>query len=218
MSAAAHPLSKPLSWATSIRIRRAGARACSSSRYDRAVVESPIQHNGHGAGAAVPEQPQDDSAVEAGTVVLEPTRRGREELEQRRFGLGANQRRLLALLDGERSLQHCAQAEPQLQRPRLARDAARLVAFGLARQVHGELPQHLIVAAMNLTARIPLDQLRPLDPERVVAPMAPRVAPSPNRRPVPEDGAPPPVEQSYRLLAVLAALLAAAVVAISYFG
>jgi len=218
MSGSRISCSRSASPATSFRIRRAGAQVCSSSRYDRAVVESPIQRNERAAGAAVPEHEPGQDTVEAGTVVLETTRRGCEELEQRRFGLGANQRRLLALLDGQRSLQQCAEAEPALQRPRLARDAARLVAFGLARQVHGELPQHLIVAAMNLTARIPLDQLRPLDPERVVAPMTPRVAPSPNRRPVPDDEAPPPVEQSYRLLAVLTALLAAAIVAISYFG
>lgn len=108
--------------------------------------------------------------------MLELTRRGREELEQPRFGLHAHQRRLLAQCDGRRSLGDCAEADARLQPVRLARDAARLVAFGLVRPLRGELPPELMVEAMNLTARIPLDALPPLEPERTVSPMLPRVA------------------------------------------
>ena len=114
--------------------------------------------------------------AEPSAVVLELTRRGRAELEQQRFGLHGHQRRLLAQLDGQRSLRQCADADPRLQPVRLARDAARLVAFGLARQVRGELPAELMVEAMDLTARIPLEKLPPLEPERTVGPMLPRVA------------------------------------------
>lgn len=154
----------------------------------------------------------------AGAVVLEATRRGREEIERPRFGLGGNQRRLLARLDGQRSLDDCAAVEPPLQQPRLARDAARLVAFGLARQVRGELPQQLIVAAMNLTARIPLDQLTPLESERTVMPMVPRVAPSPNGRAQPREQ--PAAKRSGRRvpIALIGLLVAAAVAAISYLS
>lgn len=151
---------------------------------------------------------------DTGGVVLEPTRRGREELERPRFGLGGNQRRLLAVLDGHRSLDECALAEPRLQQPRLARDAARLLAFGLARQVRGELPQDLVVQAMNLTARIPLDRLPPLEPERTVMPMAPRVAPSPHSRAQPREE---PVRRTARRWPIaLLLLLIAAVAAIGY--
>ena len=159
-------------------------------------------------------QPQ---TVNADDVVLEPTRRGREERERPRFGLGGNQRRLLQQLDGFRSLDECAAAEPSLQRQRLARDAARLVAFGLAKQVRGELPQELLVEAMNLTARIPLDQIQPLEAERTVIPMLPRVAPSPNSRLQPEES--PPTNTSRRWpIGLLAVLLAAAIAAIAYFA
>lgn len=150
-----------------------------------------------------------------GAVVLEPTRRGVEELERPRFGLGANQRRILAQLDGQRTLDDCMAADPRIQAVRLGKDAARLVAFGLARQVRGELPQELLVAAMNLTARIPLDQLLPLEPERTVMPMTPRVGHTlSGRAPVVEA----PVEASPSdkpririavLLLILAALIAA---------
>jgi hypothetical protein len=160
-------------------------------------------------------QPDDD---DSGSVVLEATRRGREELERPRFGLGGNQRRLLAQLDGSRSIEECARAESRLQRPRLARDAARLVAFGLARQVRGELPQELLVAAMNLTARIPLDQLPPLEPERTVIPMAPRVAPSPASRAQPREEAVPTGGGRRWPIALLIVLLAVAVVAIGYLA
>jgi hypothetical protein len=156
----------------------------------------------------------------AGSVVLEATRRGREELARPRFGLAGNQRRLLAQLDGLRSLDECAAAEPRLRPPRLARDAARLVAFGLARQARGELPREMLVAAMNLTARIPLDQFPPLEPERTVTPtLGPRVAPSPNGRAPSNDEPPltPPPARRWPIV-VLAALLTAAILGIAYLN
>ncbi len=162
--------------------------------------------------------PDAQATDSAGSVVLESTRRGREELERPRFGLGGNQRRLLAQLDGARSLDECAAAEPRLQQPRLARDAARLVAFGLARQVRGELPQDLLVAAMNLTARIPLDQLPPLEPERTVIPMTPRVA-RPLNRPTQLLAEASTARSGRRWPVVLIALaIAAAIAAISYLA
>jgi hypothetical protein len=156
----------------------------------------------------------------AGTdVVLEATRRGREEIERRRFPLREHQRRLLGQLDGHRSLADCADADPRLQPVRLLRDAARLVAFGLARQVHGELPPQLMVEAMDLTARIPLDQLPPLEPERTVSPtMSPRVAPSPSRHAPAHEEPPPQAEGLHWSVALLAVMLAAAIGAIRYFS
>lgn len=155
-----------------------------------------------------------------GRVVLEATRRGREELGRPRFGLAGNQRRLLTQLDGLRSLDECAVAEPRLLRQRLARDAARLVAFGLARQVRGELPRETLVAAMNLTARIPLDQFPPLEPERTVTPtLRPSVAPSPNGRAPSYDEPPltPPPPRRWPIV-VLVALVSAAIAGISYLA
>jgi hypothetical protein len=165
--------------------------------------------------APAPVPTQEAHAGATGLVVLEPTRRGREELDQPRFGLGGNQRRLLALFDGQRTLQQCLAAEPKLKPSRLERDAARLVAFGLARTVQGELPQSLLVEAMNLTARIPLDRLPPLEPERTVIPMQPRVAPPPCRREPLAEPAPPTEEKRRWSIALLLALVAAAVVAIN---
>jgi hypothetical protein len=151
-------------------------------------------------------------------VVLELTRRGREELAQPRFGLHGHQRRLLEQCDGRRSLHDCAEADPRLQPVRLARDAARLVAFGLARQARGELPPELMVEAMNLTVRIPLDRLPPLEPERTVSPMLPRVATTRGRyTPVAQEQAPAEPERPRWPLFWLAALVALAIAAIGYF-
>ena len=151
-------------------------------------------------------------------VVLELTRRGREELVQPRFGLHGHQRRLLEQCDGRRSLHDCAEADPRLQPVRLARDAARLVAFGLARQARGELPPELMVEAMNLTVRIPLDRLPPLEPERTVSPMLPRVATTRGRyTPVAQEQPPAEPERPRWPLFWLAALVALAIAAIGYF-
>jgi hypothetical protein len=87
------------------------------------------------ASAIVDGRPR--GSAEPAAVVLELTRRGREELVQPRFGLHGHQRRLLEQCDGRRSLHDCAEADPRLQPVRLARDAARLVAFVLARQAKG---------------------------------------------------------------------------------
>lgn len=88
-------------------------------------------------------------------VVLERTRRGDEELIQHRFGLGAARWQLLAALDGKCALGHLTQSGANPDAGRLVSDAARLVAFGLCRAVRGELPRSLMVAAMNLTVRLP---------------------------------------------------------------
>lgn len=160
-------------------------------------------------------------AVDAVAVVLESTRRGRDELGQPRFGLRAHQRLLLAQLDGRRSLGDCADADPRLQPVRLARDAARLVAFGLARQVRGELPQKLMVEAMDLTARIPLDRLPPLDPDRTVDPMLPRVATTHSRPPSPASGEVEGAQEPDRSrwpIVWLAAMVALAIAAIGYLA
>lgn len=109
-------------------------------------------------------------------VVMEITRRGAAEIDKPAFGLSRNQRLLLQTIDGARSLRDCLAISAALDVKRLPRDAARLVAFGLAKIIGGELPQALIVEAMNLTQRIPLDRLRPLAPERHAVPMQPRVA------------------------------------------
>ena len=51
------------------------------------------------------------------------------------------QRDLLGSLDGRRSLRQLVLSRPTLQSARLARDAARLLAFGLVKQLRGELPR-----------------------------------------------------------------------------
>jgi hypothetical protein len=152
-------------------------------------------------------------------VVLELTRRGREELEQPRFGLRGHQRRLLEQCDGRRSLRDCAETDPRLQPVRMARDAARLVAFGLVRQAHGELPPELLVEAMNLTARIPLDKLAPLEPERTVGPMLPRVATTrgPQAPPRKDESPAEPAKPRWPIV-WLAAMVALAVAAIGYLA
>jgi len=174
------------------------------------------------AGRAAPEvaagsrgRPEQPAAV-----VLELTRRGREELERRRFSLHAHQRRLLEQCDGHRSLSDCAEADARLQPVRLARDAARLVAFGLARAVRGELPAELMVEAMELTARIPLDALPPLEPERTVSPMQPRVATTRGGHlpAVREETTPAEAERPRWPIVWMAAMVALAVAAIGLLG
>lgn len=89
------------------------------------------------------------------TVVLERTRRGDEELIQHRFGLGAARWQLLAAIDGKHPLGQLDLQGADFTVQRRASDAARLVAFGLCRAVSGELPRSMMVAAMNLTMRLP---------------------------------------------------------------
>lgn len=205
--------------AISFRTRRGRNGNAAARRYDHGVNDFSDRERRALAKMATRRiaSPLEQSA---GDVVLEATRRGHEELEQPRFGLGRQQRRLLAQLDGIRSLDECQAADLKLQRPRLARDAARLVAFGLARQVRGELPQDLLVAAMNLTVRIPLDQLQPLEPERTVTPtLAPRVAPRHHRGAPPIEATPSPPRPTRLWPVVLLALLViAAVAAIGYLS
>lgn len=184
-----------------------------SLRDNRSTPQSPS------APEADAERPGVTGAQAAAGVVLELTRRGREELDHPRFGLHAHQRRLLEQCDGRRSLRDCADAEPRLQPIRLARDAARLVAFGLARQVRGELPAQLMVEAMNLTARIPLDRLLPLEPDRTVGPMQPRVATTRGPgTPARDVQAPTEPERPRWPIFWLAALMALAMAAIGYLA
>ena len=93
-------------------------------------------------------------------VALERTRRGQAELEKPQFNLSGPQRRLLAALNGARTLREILAVDPGVDATRAPRNAARLVAFGLAKEVRGRLPQQLVVSALNLTMRIPLEALR----------------------------------------------------------
>ena len=103
-----------------------------------------------------PPPPRPPSTIDrALDVVLERTRPGDEELTLNRFGLGAARWQLLAALDGVRALGELTQPGAHPNATRLVSDAARLVAFGLCRSVRGELPRSFMIAAMNLTMRIP---------------------------------------------------------------
>lgn len=106
------------------------------------------------ASAPVPKKRAAPATIsQALDVVLERTRRGDEELAQARLGLGAARRALLSTIDGQRTL---AEAAPgRTDQDQLAADAARLVAFGLVRQVRHELPRRFMLAAMNLTLHVP---------------------------------------------------------------
>ncbi len=72
------------------------------------------------------------------------------------------QRTLLQALDGQCSLRELTAAHPTLASVRLSRDAARLLAFGLVKQLRGELPREIVVASMNLTMRVPAEAFRHL--------------------------------------------------------
>jgi hypothetical protein len=111
-----------------------------------------VDHNALGVTPAASADPLD--------VALERTRRGQAELEKPQINLSASQRRLLAALDGARTLREILAVDPGVDAIRAPRNAARLVAFGLAKEVRGRLPQQLVVSALNLTMRIPLDALR----------------------------------------------------------
>ena len=97
----------------------------------------------------------DHGAADAGTVVLERTPRGEAELARPMFPLSVAQRVLLQAIDAAGSLRELADRHPTLASASLTRDAARLLAFGLVRQLRGELPREAVVSAMNLTMRVP---------------------------------------------------------------
>jgi len=82
--------------------------------------------------------------------------------------------------------------------------------------VHGELPAELMIEAMELTARIPLDALPPLEPERTVSPMQPRVATTRGGQLplVREEAAPAEAERPRWPIVWMAAMVALAVAAI----
>ncbi len=75
-------------------------------------------------------------------AVLAQSDFGRNELQQPQAGLSLPQRKLLSLLDGARSLRGIAAGEPTLRGERLTRDAARLLALGLAQLDAELLPPH----------------------------------------------------------------------------
>lgn len=113
-------------------------------------------------------------------VALERTRRGQNELEKPQLNLSRPQRRLLAALNGARTLREILAVDPGVDAIRAPRNAARLVAFGLAKEVRGRLPQRLVVSALNLTMRVPVEALR-MQVQRQEA-AAERELPSPARR------------------------------------
>lgn len=90
-------------------------------------------------------------------VVLARTSRGDNESGRPFFPLSKAQREIMLAVDATNSLRELVRQRPDLGSDRLLRDAARLLAFGLVRQVHGEFPQQLVVEAMNLTSVIPVD-------------------------------------------------------------
>jgi len=98
------------------------------------------------------------------SVVLGRTPRGERETQSPLFPLSEAQRTLLRALDGRRSLRQLVAAQPTMHTARLARDAARLFAFGLVKQLRGELPRDIVVASMNLTMRVPVEAFRHLAP------------------------------------------------------
>jgi hypothetical protein len=117
--------------------------------------ETRVDTRSQGSAQGLPAGADQTPAGDALEVVLIRTRRGEDELARPVFGLGLSRLRLLAAIDGQGTLNALASADAELVRQRLVRDAARLVAFGLAKQVKGELPREYLVAAMNLTVRIP---------------------------------------------------------------
>lgn len=111
-----------------------------------------------------------DPYESAWTVVLQRTPRGEDEIRRPLMPLNRAQQDLLVNLDGKRSLRLLVAQMPQLASARLSRDAARLLAFGLVRQVQGELPRALVVEAMNLTMKLPAAAFAALAPAQVEPP------------------------------------------------
>ncbi len=103
-----------------------------------------------------------DPFASAWSVVLQRTLRGEDEIRRPIIAVSKAQQDLLLALNGRLSLRELVDANPALASARLSRDAARLLSFGLVRQVTGELPRELVVASMNLTQRIPRAALRML--------------------------------------------------------
>lgn len=126
--------------------------------------------------ATMPPSPS-DPYESSWTVVLARTPRGDEEVSRHLMPLTRAQRALLLALDGELSLAQAVAQQPDLRTARLSREAARLLAFGLVKQVRGELPRQLIVEAMNLTIRVPLSTFAPREAAPAHAAPAPRATP-----------------------------------------
>jgi hypothetical protein len=129
--------------------------------------------------ATLPPAPSDPYEA-CWTVVLARTPRGDDEVSRHLMPLTRAQRSLLLATDGELSLKQVVAQQPELRTARLSREAARLLAFGLVKQVRGELPRQLIVEAMNLTIRVPLSTFTPREAQG--APVHPAPAPHPTPR------------------------------------
>jgi hypothetical protein len=127
-----------------------------------------------------PSDRSDPAAADAGTVVLERTPRGEAELARPMLPLSVAQRLLLQSIDAAGSLRELAERTPTLASASLTRDAARLLAFGLVRQLRGELPREAVVSAMNLTMRVPAQAFSPLAAQAGQA--APSASADPPRR------------------------------------
>ncbi len=101
-----------------------------------------------------------DPYESAWDVVLVRTPRGEDEIRRPIIPLSKVQQDILMAIDGVHSLHELVRLRPELKSHRLSRDCARLLAFGVVKTVRGELPQALVVQAMNLTIRVPAEALR----------------------------------------------------------
>jgi hypothetical protein len=104
------------------------------------------------------------------------TSRGDNESARPFFPLSKAQREIMLAIDATSPLRELVRQRPDLKSDRLLRDAARLLAFGLVRQLHGEFPQQLVVEAMNLTSAIPVDAFPALAAARKEAAAEERMA------------------------------------------
>ncbi len=101
-----------------------------------------------------------DPYESAWDVVLVRTLRGEDEIRRPIIPLSKVQQDILMAVDGVHSLHELVRLRPELKSHRLSRDCARLLAFGVVKAVRGELPQALVVQAMNLTVRLPAHAIR----------------------------------------------------------
>lgn len=115
-------------------------------------------------------RPATDPADPAWQVVLARTPQGEDPQRLALLPLTTPQRALLQALDGGSTLRQLVAHAPALGSKRLTHDAARLLAFGLVRQVQGSLPQRLVIEAMNLTLRVPAAAFLPKPPPPAAPP------------------------------------------------
>lgn len=147
-----------------------------------------------------------DPYESAWDVVLVRTPRGEDEIRRPIIPLSKVQQDILLAIDGVHSLHELVRLRPELKSHRLSRDCARLLAFGVVKVVRGELPQALVVQAMNLTMRVPIDALRPRRAASAPAAQVPRQA---SGAVAPLAG--PSTRSTTRVVALLAAVAGAGV-------